>query len=99
MSDMTDGEDGGQSVTVSLPAALIRLFPGAEDEVRMEASAISDVISELDRRWPGMQDRLCDTRPAIRRHLNIFVDGRRARLDTVLKPGTRVIILTAMSGG
>jgi hypothetical protein len=57
------------------------------------------LIDELDRRWPGMKDRLCDSSPAIRKHLNIFVEGRRAKLDTPLKPDVQVTILTAMSGG
>jgi molybdopterin converting factor small subunit len=46
-----------------------------------------------------MRDRLCDTRPAIRRHINVFVEGRRARLDTPLAPGSEVDIITAVSGG
>lgn len=86
-------------VTVSLPAPLVRLFPEADDKVEMEASCVRTMIDELDRRWPGMKDRLCDSSPAIRKHLNIFVEGRRAKLDTPLKPNARVTILTAMSGG
>ena len=46
-----------------------------------------------------MRDRLCDTTPAIRRHINVFVEGKRARLDTRLAPGADVYILTAVSGG
>jgi hypothetical protein len=46
-----------------------------------------------------MRDRLCDSRPAIRRHINIFVDGERARLDTHLAPGTEVFIFVAITGG
>lgn len=86
-------------VIVSLPAPLVRLFPDADGKVEMEASCVRSMIDELDRRWPGMKDRLCDSRPAIRKHLNIFVGDRRARLDTPLKPDMQVKILTAMSGG
>ena len=46
-----------------------------------------------------MRDRLCDSTPAIRQHINIFIDGERARLDTRIEPGTEVFILTAISGG
>lgn len=86
-------------ITVSLPAALVRLFPGARDQVEMVASNVGKMIDELDRRWPGMKDRLSDSTPAIRKHLNIFVEGRRAKLDTPLKANGKVTILTAMSGG
>jgi molybdopterin converting factor small subunit len=46
-----------------------------------------------------MRDRLCDSRPAIRKHINIFVDGTSAELESPLPPGAEVFILTAMSGG
>ena len=46
-----------------------------------------------------MRDRLCDSTPAVRRHINVFIDGERARLDTRIEPGTEVFILTAISGG
>jgi hypothetical protein len=57
------------------------------------------MIDELDRRWPGMGACIRDTTPAVRRHINVFVGGRRAALDTKLAPGADVFILTAISGG
>ena len=86
-------------VTVVLPAALRALFPGSPARVELEAASVDGLLDALDTRWPGMRDRLCDSTPAIRRHLNVFVDGRRARLDTPLPPGAEVFVLTAMSGG
>jgi len=87
------------TVTVVLPPALCRLFPGAPGSLEVEAATVADALAALDARWPGMKDRLADTRPAIRRHINIFVEGERARLDTPLAPGGTVFVLTAMSGG
>jgi molybdopterin converting factor small subunit len=46
-----------------------------------------------------MRDRLSDETPRIRRHINIFVNGRRADLQTALEPGASVFIITAISGG
>jgi molybdopterin synthase sulfur carrier subunit len=86
-------------VLVVLPAILVRLFPGAVREVALSASTVRDAIDALDARWPGMRDRVCDSRPAIRRHINVFVDGEKATLDTPLTPGSEVIIMTAISGG
>jgi molybdopterin converting factor small subunit len=86
-------------VLVTLPAALVRLFPGAERQVEVSASSVSEAIDCLDSRWPGMRDRVCDSRPAIRRHINVFVDGRRATLETRLGAGAEVTIMTAISGG
>jgi molybdopterin converting factor small subunit len=86
-------------VLVVLPGILVSLFPGSVREVAVTASSVRDAIDALDARWPGMRDRLCDSRPAIRRHINVFVDGDKATLDTPLAPGTEVIIMTAISGG
>lgn len=87
------------SVRVRLPRALLNLFPNASPTVELPASTVRDVIDGLEHRWPGMRDRLCDSTPAIRRHINIFVEGRHATLATPLSPNTHVTILTAISGG
>ena len=86
-------------VTVLLPLALLRLFPGSEARVELTASTIAEMLDTLDSRWPGMRDRLCDSTPRIRRHINIFVEGRRATLETPLTPHAKIHVLTAMSGG
>ena len=86
-------------VVVRLPALLVKLFPGSVREVEVSAGSVSEAIDALDRRWPGMRDRLCDSRPRIRRHINVFVDGERATLETPLAPGAEVIVMTAISGG
>ena len=86
-------------VVVILPAALANLFPDSERRVEVTAATVDEMMDALDRRWPGMRDRLCDSRPAIRRHINIFLEGERATLAIVLEPGSEVHILTAISGG
>lgn len=90
---------GPEVVVVSLPTALVRLFPGSPNEIEVAGRSVAEVIDALEAIWPGMRDRLTDTRPAIRKHLNIFVNGEKARLDTPVPAGGRVTILTAVSGG
>ena len=89
----------GGMVSVTLPAALLPLFPGAPRQLAVEAATVDQVMNALEERWPGMRDRLCDNRPSIRRHINVFVEGRRVTLATNLAPGTEIFILTAVSGG
>ncbi len=86
-------------VVVRLPAALVNLFPGSARRVELSASTVGDAIDALDSRWPGMRDRLCDSTPAIRRHINVFVEGERATLETRLAPGAEVFVITAITGG
>jgi molybdopterin synthase sulfur carrier subunit len=97
MADHTENAAG--MVDVSLPAALIRLFADAPPRLSLEAATVAEVLDGLDERWPGMRDRLRDSTPRIRRHINVFVDGERASLETRLAPGAKVFIITAVSGG
>lgn len=86
------------TVTVKLPATLLALFPGAEAVLSVEAGTVREVVDELGRRWPGMRDRLSDSRPELRRNINIFVDGRRATLATALDGATKVEVMLAILG-
>jgi hypothetical protein len=86
-------------VTVVLPSALLRLFPGCPRRLEVPAGTVGEIIDELDRRWPGLRDRLCDSTPAIRRHINVFADGERASLATVVPGGAEMVVMTAISGG
>ena len=88
-----------QPVLVRLAPLLVSLFPTAERRVELSVATVEEMIDALDARWPGMRDRICDSSPAIRRHINIFVEGQRTRLETRLAPGADVFILTAISGG
>jgi len=86
-------------VIVRLPALLVALFPSAERRFELHVGNVDELMNALEQRWPGMRDRLCDSSPAIRRHINVFVDGKRAALTTPLRPGADVFVLTAVSGG
>ena len=86
-------------VVVRLPGVLADLFPGSARRVELPASTVAGKIDALDDLWPGMGDRLRDSTPAVRRHINIFIDGERATLETRLAPGAEVFVLTAISGG
>jgi molybdopterin converting factor small subunit len=90
---------GAPNIVARLPGVLADLFPGSPRRVEMRAATVGEMVDELDRRWPGMGDRIRDSRPAIRRHMNVFVGGERATLETRLEEGAEVFVLTAISGG
>ena len=92
-------DEASAPVLVRLPPHLVALFPGAARRVALSARTVAEMVDGLDARWPGMRERICDETPAIRRHINVFVDGRRANLATAIAPGTDVFVLTAISGG
>jgi len=85
---------------VHLPGTLTTLFDGLPRQVDVEAGTVAELVAELDRRWPGVRDRLCELgRPVIRMHIHFYVDRERAGLDTPLDARSRVDVVAAISGG
>ena len=84
---------------VQLPRSLVDLFPGAERRVELDATSVDEVVAELERRWPGMRDRLCDSSSTLRAYIHIYVDGERAGLETPVAPTSVVLVLPAVAGG
>jgi len=84
---------------VHLPTTLPPLFEGLQRRIDVEATTVDEAISRLDERWPGLRDRLCEPGPALRRHINVYVDRERAGLDSRLEPHSRLDVIAAISGG
>jgi sulfur-carrier protein len=82
-----------------LPPTLPPLFTGLPRRLDVDASTVHEAIDRLDERWPGVRDRLCEPGPALRRHINVYVDLERASLDTPVGPRSRVDVIAAISGG
>jgi molybdopterin converting factor small subunit len=85
--------------TVVLPRSLVALFPGAERRLELDGATVDELIDRLDERIPGIRNRLVDAGPALREHLNVFVDGQRAGLETAVPATATVHVIPAVSGG
>lgn len=84
---------------VRLPRSLGALFPGLPRQLDVpEVGNVAALIATLDERWPGLRDRLCDG-PALREHINVFVDGERVGYLAPVGPDAVVIVLPAVAGG
>jgi molybdopterin converting factor small subunit len=84
---------------VYLPTTLLPLFPELTRRVEVEAVSVGEAIARLDERWPGFRDRLVEAGPALRPHINVYVDKERAALDTAVGSTSRVDVIAAISGG
>ena len=82
-----------------LPGTLPPLFRDLPRQLEIDAGTVGEAIDRLDERWPGLRDRLCEPGPALRRHINVYVDRERADLRTQIGPGSRVDVIAAISGG
>jgi molybdopterin synthase sulfur carrier subunit len=84
---------------LNLPTTLLPLFSELPRRLEVDAATVDEAIGRLDERWPGFRDRLCEPGPALRPHINVYVDRERAGLDTALDARSRIDVIAAISGG
>ena len=87
--------------TIRIPTPLRTLTAG-QDEVKAAGATVADVIEDLEKRHPGIKDRLLDAK-GVRRFINIYVGEEDVRftggLKTELKSGDQISIVPAIAGG
>lgn len=86
---------------VRIPAAL-RTLTGGADEVKGAGGTLGELIEDLEKRHPGIKDRLVDEK-GVRRFINIYIGEEDARftggLATKIDAGAQVSIIPAIAGG
>ena len=89
-------------VQVKVPTPL-RKYTGGAGGVEAQGGTVAALIDDLDRRHPGLKERICDESGQVRRFVNIFVNGEDIRflqqLQTSLKAGDELSIVPAIAGG
>lgn len=84
---------------VHIPSPL-RSYTAQQAEVSVEGSTLWDVLSALDRRFPGIRFRIITEQDTIRPHIRLFVnEDQTTDLRAPLKPDHHVHIICALSGG
>jgi len=90
------------SVRVRIPTPL-RAATDGEAELSSEAPNVHSLIEELETRYPAIKGRLRDESGALRRFVNLDVNGQDVRflpcLETRLEPGDELSIVPAVAGG
>ena len=90
------------AVTVRIPTPLQRLTNG-QGEVQCGGTTVNDLLADLERRYPGVKERICDESGKLRRFVNVFVNEEDIRFlqgdQTPVKDGDEVSIIPAIAGG
>ncbi len=90
------------SISVRIPTPLRKLTADL-DTVQVEGGNVGELIGNLEKNYPGIQERLLDEGGNVRRFVNIFLNDEDIRfLDdkaTALKEGDEVSIVPAIAGG
>jgi molybdopterin synthase sulfur carrier subunit len=87
---------------VRIPTPL-RKYTGGAEAVSADGATVGALVADLDKKHPGIKDRICDESGAVRRFVNIFVNGEDIRflqnLETAVKAGDEISIVPAIAGG
>ena len=90
------------AITVRVTTPLQRLTNG-QGEVACEGKTVNELLADLERRYPGVKERLCDADGKLRRFVNVFVNEEDIRFlqgdQTAVKDGDEVSIIPAIAGG
>jgi len=84
---------------VYVPTAL-RSYTGQKGRVDAEGSTLGEVLTVLDRRYPGFRFRIINEQDGIREHIKIFINQQQMRdLAAPLGSSDEIQIVCALSGG
>ncbi|HAM38587.1 MAG: molybdopterin synthase sulfur carrier subunit [Elusimicrobia bacterium RIFOXYC2_FULL_34_12] len=90
------------AIKVRIPTPLQKLTD-KKAEVKCSGKTVIELIAILDKKYPGIKERLCDEKGNIRRFINIFVNEQDIRFlkgkNSKLKDGDDVSIIPAIAGG
>ena len=91
------------NVTVVIPS-ILRQYTGGEGVVKVSRNGdiiynISDCLNELAERFPGVGQKLYDSRGKIARYVYLFVNGKKVSAADALRDGDELIIMLAVGGG
>ncbi len=77
----------------------LRGLAGGCGEHELEGTTVVELLRALERRHPHVQGWILDERGAVRRHINVFVNGERGDATSAVRSGDRVEVLPAITGG
>lgn len=90
------------AIKVKIPGPLQKLTQD-KPEVVANGSSVKDLLIDLEGRFPGLQERICDEEGKVKRFVNIYVNDEDIRFlegeASLLQDGDEVSIVPAIAGG
>jgi len=84
-------------------AAVIQKLTNNQKEFDSEGSSVNELISNLEKQFPGFKAQILAEDNQVHQFLNIYVNDEDIRfianLDTEIKDGDTVSFLPALAGG
>jgi MoaD family protein len=90
------------AIEVRIPT-ILRTYTDGSKAVEGKGDTLTDLLSDLDSRHPGLRGRLVTEDGGLHRFVNVYVNDEDVRflggLETALKDGDSVTVLPAVAGG
>ena len=84
---------------VRIPTPL-RSYTDQHASVDADGATIDELLTDLDRRHPGVRFRIVDEQGRLRKHMKVFVNEESVRdLTTPISTSDDVVLMQALSGG
>lgn len=77
----------------------LRQLAGGRSQHELAGATVIELLRALERAYPEITGWILDERGQIRRHINVFVTGELGSGTTAVRPGDRVEVLPAITGG
>lgn len=82
---------------------LVRFFPDLPERLQVSGETVAEVLTAVDKQFPGLADYIVDERGALRHHVNIFLGQDlihdRQHLQDPVNEEDQIFIFQALSGG
>ncbi len=90
------------TIHVRIPAPL-RKLTNDQEVVDSSGETVGAVIDDLETRFAGLKERICDESGNVRRFVNVFLNDEDIRFleekETKVKDGDELSIVPAIAGG
>ena len=88
--------------SVRIPVQL-RTLTGGQEVITATGGSVLEIIDDIDRHYPGLKDRICESEGKVRRFVNIFINEEDIRflenLQTPVTEKDELSIIPAIAGG
>jgi molybdopterin converting factor small subunit len=89
-----------QTVVTTRVASPLRSYTDGRSTVDAAGATVSEVLADLDRRYPGMRFRMIDEQDRIRPHIRLYVNTTPVLdLEHRIAGGDTLHLICALSGG
>jgi len=90
------------SIKVRVPPALTKGSSGS-DTLEVTAANLSELLNDLESRYPGVKKSICDEAGKLNRFINVFVNDEDIRFlggeQYKFQDGDEVLLIPSIAGG